>query len=606
MKGFVHIIEIILSFLMILFAMSQFSSLYTQETPWTRNYLSLISKDIIYTANFLGADWQNASFVSSALESILFSDFIEYEFGLKNAIKRNIIAGCFCSSGELAKLKQQLSAFDLNGAKVNFQVLDIAGVADWNSLDTIIYGNYQNMEANRQKILDFLKNDKGLMLLSPLTQAQIGSDSVLRDVFGLKWITNPITGSSTDDIFVPNYAQNDSYYIKKYFYGFTSNGTSSVLLSDTGLGQISCTNNTHEGSLKTRDTSKKFWIIDSSQKPAGGTHCDYVLFVDENSDNNIDSNEGPYIAGDDFILNGYSMKLKSINTEIYNEKVETETGAGWELASANSLCTGEGDDLCSEDEAVWTDDRDNTITITLNVNRPDNYEVWLRSWRGASPEEKEQEYTVSVDGGAEVLVDPFVQRDPSPTALWGWNRVENPEGFTVFLDLGTHTISLRTPKAIEEPKWKSSAVDWLFLRNTTFDAKNSVDFSFNRNYKFVDFSQAGPYPNDEKVDRIAVGSENEYTDGVNDIGPVAAVIVKDGVTERRAGRAAWFAANQGGEDFKNLVRAAVVWAAQKELITIKNPSLGGSSTQSYTILETGDMLNPHRIFVTLWYSRRFD
>ncbi|MBI1971998.1 MAG: hypothetical protein HYS53_01730 [Candidatus Aenigmarchaeota archaeon] len=603
-KGYIHTIEMILSVLIVLFALSQFSSLYTRDTPWARNYLSLLSRDVVYTANVLGDDWQNSSFVSSSIGNILFSDAIEYEFGLRNAIKRSVFVGCFCSAAELAELARHLADFDLNERKIDFAVSDIAAVQDWNSLDVIVYGHYQNMEADKQKLLDFLKNYKGVILLSGVTQAQINSDSVLRDVFGLKWVTDSVTGSSTNGILVPDHPENASYDIKKYFYGFRSSNNTAALLSDSALnGPISCTNSTHEGLVKTRGIAKKFWIIDSSEKPEGGAYCDYVVYVDENNNNEADADEGPLIAGDNFILNGFSMVLKGVHAQTYNEKAEAETGAGWALASANGLCTGEGDDLCSDGEAVWTDTRDSEVTITINVNRPDRYEVWLRSYRGTTPKEKERVYTVSVDNGAEVLVDPFVQRDASFAGLWGWNRVENPEGFTVLLDVGTHTIDLRTPEFSEEPKWKSSAVDWIFLRNTTFNVKNNMDFSFNKTYKFVDFSETGPYPDNDRVERIAVGSENKYS-GLN--GPVASVIVKDGITEREAGRAVWVSANQGGEDFKNLVRAAVIWSAPKEFINVKNPSLGGSSTRAYTVFESGDLANPYQIFVTLWYSRRFD
>ncbi|MBI4168236.1 MAG: hypothetical protein HY515_04745, partial [Candidatus Aenigmarchaeota archaeon] len=355
MKGYIHTLEIILSAIIVLVALSQFSSLYTKETPWTRNYLSLLSRDIVYTANFLGVDWQNSSFVVTSIKKILFSDSIEYEFGLKNAIKRNTVIGCFCSSTELERLKNQLGGFNLNEARINFQILDITSAQDWNSLDVIVYAHYQNMDADKQKILDFLKNDKGLVLLSPVTQAQITSDSVLRDIFGLKWITNSVQGSSANSNFTSTHPQNRSYYIKKYFHGFRANSSSNILFSEAGLqGPISCTNSTHEGSFKTRGTGKKIWIIDASQKPPDGTHCDYVVYVDENSNNKVDSGEGPYIQGDNFVLNGYSMKLKEISTQIYNEMVETETGLGWSLASANGLCTGQDDDLCSEGEAVWT------------------------------------------------------------------------------------------------------------------------------------------------------------------------------------------------------------------------------------------------------------
>ena len=142
------------------------------------------------------------------------------------------------------------------------------------------------------------------------------------------------------------------------------------------------------------------------------------------------------------------------------------------------------------------------------------------------------------------------------------------------------------------------------MRNNTFNPNNRAEFSFNSGYDFVDFSEIGPYPDDNRVEKIAVGAKGELYTGLN--GPVAAAIVKDGITERKAGRSVWIASNQDGEDFAALIRAAVVWSAPKEFITVQNPSLGGSSTQTYTILEIADFPNPYQIFVTLWYSRRFD
>ncbi|MBI4177021.1 MAG: hypothetical protein HY516_01505 [Candidatus Aenigmarchaeota archaeon] len=613
MKGYIHTVEMILSFLIVLATLTQFSSLYSKEAPWARNYLYLLSKDVVYTANFLGDDWQNSSFVSTTVDKILFSDSIEYEFGLKNALKREVIAGCFCTPAELANLRARLSELNLNGKKLSFRVSDMAAVQNWNSLDVIMYGHYQNMDPDKQKILDFLAGDKGIVLLSPVTQAQITADSVLRDVFGLKWVTNPVGGGPANGVLVPTHPQNRSYAIKKYFYGFRSANIAAPLRCEADIdgpcetdldGPISCTNSTHEGSINTRGSVKKFWIMDASGKTGGGNYCDYVVYVDENSNSKADDGEGPHAAGSDFILNGFSMRLKSINTQAYNEKAESEAGAGWALASANGLCTGDGDDVCSESDALWTDTRNSVATMAIDVKRPDRYEVWLRSWRGTDPKEKEMVYTASVDGGAEVLIDPFHQRDPDFEGPWGWNRVENPAGFTVLLDAGPHAITLRTPTAGEEPKWKSSAVDWIFLRNTTFTAKNSVEFLFSKDYKFSDFSEVGPFPDDNKVERISTGSEKKYS-MPPDNAPVASAIVKDGITDRKAGRAAWVAATPDGDDVSTLLRAVVAWAAPKEFINVQNPSLGGSASQAYTVFENGDMSNPYQILVTLWYSRRF-
>ncbi len=612
MKGYIHTLEIILSTLMILIALSQFTSLYSRDPQWAKNYLSLLSRDVIYTANAIGNDWQNSSFASSSIDKILFSDSIEYEFGLKNSAKRNIVVGCACNGAELNRLRQQLGEFPLNGGKMNFKILELAGVQDWSSLDVIVYGHYQ--VTDKQKLLDFLKDDKGLILISPITQAQISSDEVLRDIFGLKWVANAVTGSSSGDVFVPTHPQNRSYDIKKYFYGFRYSGTTSPRTSESDLPGIpgiqvsgkpvSCTNSTHEGTITTRGVTKKFWIIDNSEKPAGGTYCDYVFYFDEDSNNLADPDEGPYIAPATTTMNGFASEIKEMGIQVYNEMAEAETGSGWALSSANGLCTGDGDDMCSEGDGIWTSNKNKVATVNVDVTRPDRYELWIRSYRSDDPEEKTREYFISIDGGEEILIDPFTQTDPDFAGPWGWNRVETPAGFTTLLDLGTHTITFRTPKASEEPEWESSAVDWVFLRNTTFNVKNSVDFIFKYNYKLPDFSEVGPFPNDNKVDKIAVGSGKKYVMPPDDA-PVASVIVNDRITDRKAGRAAWLGANNDGEDFKTLMRSLVVWASPKEFINIKNPSLGGSSTQAYTVFENGDMLNPYQIFITLWYSRRF-
>ncbi len=604
MKGFIHIIEIILCAFMIMFVITQFSALYLKQASWPKNYLSMASRDIIYTANFLGDDWQNSSFIQSSMGKILLSNAIEYEFGLKNSIKRNMIVGCFCAGGEMSLLKGQLASFSLNGREVSFEVIDMASVQDWNSLDVIVYAHYQDMEADKTKIAAFLEKDKGIILAAPVTQLQISSDSVLRDVFGIKWVTSTRDPPS-NAVFMPTHPWNESYNVKRYFYGFrVSNRTSPLNSEDALNGPVSCTNSTHEGGLKTRDVEEKFWIIDDSSKSAGRTYCDYAVFVDDNGNGEADPAEGPFTTGDVFTLNGFGVKLTDVQTQTYNEKAEAEDGSGWSAATSAGLCTGEDDDICSESEGAQTAIRDETVGIDVNVNRPDRYEIWLRSYRSSDPKADERGYFVSVDGGDEAYIDPYVQRDERFGGAWGWNRVETESGPTVYLyAAGSHTITLRTPTVAESNKWESSAVDWIFLRNTTFNAVNGIDVNFERGYKFVDFSQAGPYPDNNRVERIAVGSEKNYR---NIDGPVAAVITKNGATVGRMGRAVWMAANGEGDDFKNLVRSAIIWSAQKEFAMVPNPSLGSSSTRSYTVLEQGDMNNPYQIFVTLWYSRRPD
>ncbi len=602
MKGFVHVLEIILCALMVMIVLTQFSSLYLKQSSWPKNYLSMASRDMVYTASFLGDDWQNSSFIQASMDKILFSSNIEYESGLKNAVKRNMIVGCFCTADEMPLLKTQLDSFELNGRDMTFKVLDMAGVQDWNSLDVIVYAHYQNMDTDRVKIMPFLEKDRGMILAAPLTQAIIAGDATLREVFGIKWITN-LRPPSTNAVFIPTSPWNESYNAMKYFYGFRASDYTNPLNSEDALGgPVSCTNSTHEGRIKTRGAEKKFWIIDSSEKSPGRTYCDYAVYVDSNGNGEADPLEGPLAVGDVFSLNGYEMKLKDIQTQAYNELVEAEAGVGWSPATPG-LCTGEGDDLCSEGEGVQTAARNQVVNIGVKIARPDKYEIWVRSYRSSAPNEDERGYYVRVDGGTEIYVDPYVQRDEDFRGLWGWNKV-GPEGSTVYLDkAGPHTITLRSPTGSEKPGWESSAVDWIFLRNTTFNAKNSIDENFFRDYKFVDFSLAGPYPDNDKIERIAVGSEAKYT-GLNS--PVAAAITKNGATAGKMGRAVWLASNAEGGDFKNLVRSAIIWSAKKEFTAVSNPSLGSSSTQSYTVLEQGDMNNPYQIFVTLWYSRRPD
>ncbi len=600
MKGYIHIIEIILCAFMIMFVLTQFSSLYLKQSSWPKNYLSMASRDTVYTANFLGDDWQNSSFIRTSINKIIFSNVIEYEFGLKNAVKRNVIVGCFCSVGEMALLKTQLSDFGLNNKRITFQVLDITTVQDWSSLDVVVYAHYQNMDTDRTKIMSFLEKDRGMIMAAALTQAVVTGDATLRDVFGIKWITNT-RASSANAVFIPASPWNESYDVRKYFYSFRVPNYTKPLNSEDALdGPVSCTNSTHEGGIKTRGVERKFWIIDDSSESAGRTYCDYAVFVDDNGNGKADPPEGPFTAGDVFTLNGFGMKLKDVQTQVYNVNVEAEAGVGWSPATP-SLCTDDGDDICSGGEGVQTSVKNQAVNIGFDIARPDRYEVWLRSYRSSDPGPDERGYFVSVDGGAEIYVDPYVQRDPTFAGLWGWNKAGD-EGITVYLDrAGPHTIALRSPTNAEEHDWKSSAVDWIFLRNTTFNVKNSIDEVFSSDYKFVDFSLAGPYPDNDKIERIAVGSEAKYN-GLDS--PVAAVITHRGVTSGMMGRAVWLSANNEGDDFKNLIRAAAIWSMKKEFSVVSNPSLGSSSAQPYTVFESGDMNNPYQILVTLWYSRR--
>jgi hypothetical protein len=71
MKGFIHVIEIIVISILVLFAFTQFTSTPTLDTDWTKSTLILQGNDVLHSLDEKGIDWLNSVQVETELSDVL-------------------------------------------------------------------------------------------------------------------------------------------------------------------------------------------------------------------------------------------------------------------------------------------------------------------------------------------------------------------------------------------------------------------------------------------------------------------------------------------------------------------------------------------------------
>ena len=70
-KGFIHVIEIIIVSILVLFVFVQFSYMPYVEIDWSTPKLSLQGNDLLFMLDELGVNWLNANDINSKLSGLL-------------------------------------------------------------------------------------------------------------------------------------------------------------------------------------------------------------------------------------------------------------------------------------------------------------------------------------------------------------------------------------------------------------------------------------------------------------------------------------------------------------------------------------------------------
>jgi hypothetical protein len=216
MKGFMHIVEIILVVLMMFFIFTQFSSIPGVSTDWSGVKLKVMGTDVLSSLELRGADWFNESELRDAFSSMLPVNII-YDLRLENVIKPRIRIGCLCSEDEFNELVSILSPgwFVINGENVTFEVTSVGDVGGIFSMDfdVSVFFSYEDLEPHETPVRNFLSHDKGIVeIFDPENM-----DSVQNDIFGLRFSTSDPNSNSIPFSGESKIAGNEVYRIRKYF-----------------------------------------------------------------------------------------------------------------------------------------------------------------------------------------------------------------------------------------------------------------------------------------------------------------------------------------------------------------------------------------------------
>jgi len=217
MKGFMHVVEVILVIILVFFVFTQFSSIPRISTDWSDVKLKLTGSDLLSSLELQEVDWFNESELKGKLNRTAPKNII-YSLRLENVIKPKIRIGCLCSDDEFNELVSILSPgwFVINGENVTFEITKVQDLSEIFSLnfDVSLFFNYVNLESYETALRNFLSYDKGVVEIFDIENM----DSVQSNVFGLRFSTltpnlNRITFSDQSKV-----VKNEVYAIRKYFY----------------------------------------------------------------------------------------------------------------------------------------------------------------------------------------------------------------------------------------------------------------------------------------------------------------------------------------------------------------------------------------------------
>jgi hypothetical protein len=184
MKGFMHVVEILLVIVLVFFVFMQFASIPSISGDWTKTKLSLMGSDVLRTFEKKGVDWFNETSLRKEFNQTLPENLI-YAVTLENVIKPKIKIGCLCNGSELSAANAMLSPgwFMINGVNTTFDIVKVNNLNESFSLDfdvALIYG-YRNLTQSIAPMRNFLGYDKGVVEITDIPRI----DDAQKSIFGL-------------------------------------------------------------------------------------------------------------------------------------------------------------------------------------------------------------------------------------------------------------------------------------------------------------------------------------------------------------------------------------------------------------------------------------
>jgi hypothetical protein len=216
LKGFMHVVEIILVVLLAFFVFIQFSSIPKISTDWPKSKLNLLARDMIFSMDRKNVNWFNETEVENYLKTL--PSNVIYSVELHGVIKPNIKIGCVCNDTQINELENIFSPgwFVINGKNITIDIqktdLDFAFSQ---AFDVVVLMDYYDLTNYEEQIRNYLKYDRGIVEIFDMNESIL--DSVQKNIFGIDTTDKIPSNEKIHFSEKSKDAKNEIYKALKYF-----------------------------------------------------------------------------------------------------------------------------------------------------------------------------------------------------------------------------------------------------------------------------------------------------------------------------------------------------------------------------------------------------
>ncbi len=307
MKGFIHVLEIIIVALALFLVIALFIYIPRIESDWMKTKLIFYGNDLFFSLDQEGLNWLDKAQVNESVNRLLPRN-LEFDLKVKNAIKPIISLGCVCSQDTADMFQEFLNDFEFNGVNISFRVewINYSEISFPVTLDLVLLFNTIIPDNKRKQLERYLKYDRGIIEISSLDELTLGYP-IYQDIFNLEWVDESLPLVDYDAEFQETGIGDKNYKFSKYFYHVPLRVGLTPRTPPQGV--TSCTGKYMSGLFSFRENTYTVWVIDNSSST-----CDLGLYIDINGNNDLDEpGEGYYSAGDTIELDGYNFLAGEID-----------------------------------------------------------------------------------------------------------------------------------------------------------------------------------------------------------------------------------------------------------------------------------------------------
>ncbi|MEM5797892.1 MAG: hypothetical protein QXP39_00645 [Candidatus Aenigmatarchaeota archaeon] len=173
MRGFVHVVEVMIIGLLLFTILSQFSFLPSTTSDWEKAKLKLLGWDMLFSLDASGINWLNRTEIEYKMQQILPENIV---YHINISAPPESIAVCTNNEGWTS---QRLRGQTLNKEHIQFSITSLTGSCQV----VLLVGNHG---LTKDAISDFINKGKFVVEARDFSN-EFEIDDVQSDIFGLTW-----------------------------------------------------------------------------------------------------------------------------------------------------------------------------------------------------------------------------------------------------------------------------------------------------------------------------------------------------------------------------------------------------------------------------------